>query len=96
MAGNALNSLARVLFRNVLRTHVLSYRDLRLLGVAGVFDSIGFMGEAIVLGWIVLQLTGSPFMVGAALGARMASSFFLGIPAGTVATWLTGGSSCGR
>ena len=67
MAGNALNSLARVLFRNVLRTHVLSYRDLRLLGVAGAFDSIGFMGEAIVLGWIVLQLTGSPFMVGAAL-----------------------------
>ena len=85
MAGNALNSLARVLFRNVLRTHVLSYHDLRLLGVDGVFDSIGFMGEAIALGWIVLQLTGSPFMVGAALGARMAPSFFLGIPAGTIA-----------
>ena len=85
MAGNVLNSGARVLLRIVLRTPALSYRDLKLLGAAGVFDSIGFMGENLVLGWLMLQLTDSAFMVGAVLGVRMVPSLFLGLLAGTIA-----------
>ena len=85
MADNVLNSGARLLLRNVLRTPALSYRDLKLLGAAGVFDSIGFMGENLVLGWLMLQLTDSAFMVGAVLSVRMVPSLFLGLLAGTIA-----------
>ncbi len=63
----------------------LRYRDLRVLMSASFFDAIGFMGEQVVIGWLVLDLTDSPFMVGVALGLRMAPLFFLGIPAGTIA-----------
>lgn len=37
-----------------------------------------------VLGWVVLELTDSPFMVGLAMGIRQAPGFFLGITAGTI------------
>ncbi len=85
MADNVLNSGARLLLRNVLRTPALTYRDLKLLGAASVFDSIGFMGENLVLGWLMLQLTDSAFMVGAVLSVRMVPSLFLGLLAGTIA-----------
>jgi MFS family permease len=52
---------------------------------ASFFDAIGFMGEQVVLSWLILDLTDNPFMVGVALALRMAPLFFLGIPAGTVA-----------
>ena len=58
---------------------------MRLLTVAGVFDGVGFLGEHLVLGWLMLELTDSPFMVGAALGIRMAPAFFLGAVAGALA-----------
>ena len=83
--GNFLNFGMRALLRNVIHTPALSYRDMRLLGASSVFDSVGFIGENVVLGWLMLQLTDSVFMVTAALGARMAPSFFLGVLAGTVA-----------
>ena len=76
---------ARGLARRAVHAASLSYRDLRLLGASSVSDSIGFVGEDVVLGWLMLQLTDSPFMVGAVLGARMAPSFFLGALAGTIA-----------
>jgi hypothetical protein len=43
------------------------------------------MGETVVLGWLTLELTNSPFMVGAALGMRMLPLFFVGVPAGALA-----------
>ena len=52
---------------------------------ASFFDAIGFMGEQVVLSWLILDLTDDPFMVGVALALRMAPLFFLGIPAGTIA-----------
>ena len=52
---------------------------------ASFFDSIGFMGEQVIIGWLVLDLTDNPFMVGVSLALRMAPLFFLGIPAGTIA-----------
>jgi hypothetical protein len=43
------------------------------------------MGETVVLGWLTLELTDSPFWVGAALGMRMLPLFFVGVPAGALA-----------
>jgi MFS family permease len=43
------------------------------------------MGETVVLGWLTLELTDSPLMVGAALGVRMLPLFFVGVPAGALA-----------
>ena len=58
---------------------------MRLLAAAGAFDGVGFLGEHLVLGWLMLELTDSAFMVGAALGIRMAPAFFLGAVAGALA-----------
>jgi len=43
------------------------------------------MGEVAVLGWLTLELTNSPFMVGAAMSMRMLPLFFVGVPAGALA-----------
>jgi Major Facilitator Superfamily len=43
------------------------------------------MGEVVVLGWLALELTNSPFLVGVALGMRMVPLFFVGVPAGALA-----------
>jgi hypothetical protein len=43
------------------------------------------MGEVVVLGWLALELTDSPFLVGAAMGARALPLFFVGMPAGVIA-----------
>ena len=60
-------------------------RDFRVLCLSTVFETAGFAGEQVILGWMVLELTGSPFMVGAAIGAGSAPFFFLGIVAGSIA-----------
>ena len=44
--------------------------------------------EQVAVGWLVFDLTGSPFMVGVAAAARMAPFFFLGIFSGAIADWL--------
>ena len=61
------------------------YRDFRHLWLSGVVQSVGMGMEFVALGWLVLDLTGSPFMVGAASAARMAPFFFLGLVSGAVA-----------
>src|SRR5262245_17680640 len=43
------------------------------------------MGELVVLGWLALSLTNSPFLVGLAMGARALPLFFVGVPAGVLA-----------
>lgn len=73
------------LLGNLLRAPALQYRDFRVLWVASSFKAVGFMGEQVVMGWLVLGLTDSPFMVGVAMALRMAPMFFLGIVAGAIA-----------
>jgi hypothetical protein len=43
------------------------------------------MGEVVVLGWLALELTNSPLLVGVALGMRSLPMFFVGVPAGVLA-----------
>jgi len=59
--------------------------DFRWLGATMVLNSAGMMGELVVLGWLALELTNSPFLVGVAMGARAAPLFFVGVPAGVLA-----------
>ena len=63
----------------------LRNRDLRVLMSASFFDAIGFMGEQVVISWLILDLTDDPFMVGVALALRMVPLLILGIPAGAIA-----------
>jgi hypothetical protein len=46
------------------------------------------MGEVVALGWVTLELTNSPFMVGVAMGIRMLPLFFVGVLAGALADLL--------
>src|SRR5918999_3601181 len=59
--------------------------DFRRLAASVLFNSVGMMGETVVLGWLTLELTTSPFMVGATLGMRALPLFFVGVPAGALA-----------
>jgi MFS family permease len=43
------------------------------------------MGETVVLGWLTLELTNSPFLVGVAMGVRALPLFFVGVLAGALA-----------
>ena len=62
---------------------VLRVLDFRLLASATFFESVT-RGENVVLGWVILELTDSPLMVGLAMGIRHAPAFFLGLTAGTI------------
>jgi hypothetical protein len=57
----------------------------RRLATSALLNSVGMMGEVVVLGWLALELTDSPFLVGVAMGVRMLPLFFVGLPAGVVA-----------
>src|ERR671923_2220291 len=59
--------------------------DFRHLGISMLFNSVGMMGETVVLGWLTLELTNSPLLVGVAMSMRMLPMFFVGLPAGALA-----------
>jgi transmembrane secretion effector len=61
------------------------HHGFRCLGFCVFFHSIGMIGEQVVLGWYILEITDSAFMVGVALGVRNLPLLFVGIPAGVVA-----------
>ena len=61
------------------------YRDFRFLWSSTVVQSVGMGMEFVALGWVVFELTNSPFIVGVSSAARMAPFFFLGLVSGAVA-----------
>jgi MFS family permease len=63
----------------------LRVQSFRYLGLATILNSVGMMGETVVLGWLTLELTNSPFLVGVAMGVRSIPLFFIGMPAGVLA-----------
>ncbi len=69
----------------VLSLALLRLRTFRGLAAATALNSIGTMGETVVLGWLTLELTNSPFLVGVAMAARSFPLFFVGVPAGVLA-----------
>ena len=70
---------------SILSLSLLRIRDFRWLGAGMLLGSVGMMGELVVLGWLALTLTDSPFLVGVAMGARALPLFFVGVPAGVLA-----------
>ena len=75
----------RRLIRNLGSPPALRYPDFRFLWLSSVFNAVGFMGEMVVLGWVLLDRTESPFMVGVGMGVRTAPLFLFGILAGAIA-----------
>jgi hypothetical protein len=65
--------------------HLWAHRDFRCLSVGVFFHTLSMVGEQVVLGWFVLELTNSAVMVGVALGLRNLPLLLVGIPAGVVA-----------
>ena len=63
----------------------LAFRDFRILSGASTLNSFGMLGETVAIGWLVLNMTDSPFMVGVSMALRLAPNFILGIPAGAIA-----------
>ena len=61
------------------------HRDARCLNLGVFFHSLSMVGEQVVLGWYILELTDSALMVGVALGLRNLPLLLAGIPAGVVA-----------
>ena len=55
------------------------------IAASGLAFSAGWTIEALCQGWLVLQLTDSPFWVGAAAGIRGTSQILFGLVGGTVA-----------
>ena len=68
-----------------MRIESLRYPDFRVLGLANLFNAFAFNGEQVALGWFVLELTDSPFMVALIVGVRMSPMFLFGILAGSAA-----------
>lgn len=62
----------------------LHYRDFRLLWASTLMYSLGTGMENVAVGWLIFDITGSPFMVGVAAAARMAPFFFLGFLSGAM------------
>jgi hypothetical protein len=69
----------------ILSFSLLRVADFRCLGASVLLNSVGMMGETVVLGWLTLELTNSPFLVGAAMAVRSLPLFFVGVPAGVLA-----------
>ena len=69
----------------ILSLALLRLGNFRSLATATVLNAVGMMGETVVLGWLTLELTDSPFLVGLAMGARALPFFFVGVPAGVLA-----------
>ncbi len=65
--------------------HLWAHRDFRCLSVGVFFHTLSMVGEQVVLGWYILELTDSALMVGVALGLRNLPLLLVGIPAGVVA-----------
>ena len=63
----------------------LKYKDFRFLWVATACQSVGFGMDNVALGWLVFELTSSPFMVGLAAALRMVPLFVLGVLSGAIA-----------
>jgi hypothetical protein len=68
-----------------LKPALFRLADFRCLAASLLLNSVGMMGEVVALGWLTLELTDSPVLVGVAMGMRALPLFFVGVPAGALA-----------
>ena len=62
----------------------LRYADFRVLLASAVFAGIGFRGQLVAVGWVLLEESDSPLIVGLGIGAFLAPNAFLGIFGGAL------------
>jgi Transmembrane secretion effector len=77
--------MCRVRLKSAPLLKLWRHHGVRCLGFCVFFNSIGMVGEQVALGWYILEITDSAFMVGIALGVRNLPLLLAGIPAGVVA-----------
>lgn len=63
----------------------LHHRDFRIFWIGQLISVTGTWMQSVAQGWLVLQLTGSPFLLGVAVAARSLPVLILGLPSGVVA-----------
>ena len=63
----------------------LHERDFRIFWIGQLISVTGTWMQTVAQGWLVLQLTGSPFLLGLAAAARSIPVLILVIPAGIAA-----------
>jgi MFS family permease len=63
----------------------LREREFRIFWTGQLISVTGTWMQSVAQGWLVLQLTGSPFLLGVAVGARALPVLILGVPAGIAA-----------
>ena len=68
-----------------LRASPLRLGDYRVLCLSTAFQGAGYIGETVVLGWLLLEQTDSAFIVGLGVALRALPNFILGIPGGAIA-----------
>ena len=70
-----------------LRTTFVAFqeRDFRIFWVGQLLSVTGTWMQTVAQGWLVLVLTGSPFVLGVAVAARSVPVLFLVVPAGILA-----------
>ena len=73
------------LSRRARWTGSFRHRDFRFLWASVLFHSLGMGMDRVALGWLVFELTDSPFLVGLSFAARQLPFFVFGIPSGAVA-----------
>ncbi|MBI4200614.1 MAG: MFS transporter [Chloroflexi bacterium] len=71
--------------RTLLDVPAFRYRDFRFLWLSTFLTSVASTSEQLALSWYALTESDTPFMVGVALGLRMAPFFLFGLPAGVLA-----------
>jgi MFS family permease len=65
--------------------HPFRHRDFRVLCLSTMFQGAGYVGETVVLGWLLLEDTDSALIVGLGIALRALPNFLLGIPGGAIA-----------
>jgi MFS family permease len=63
----------------------LRYADFRVLWASSLLGGTAFTGERVVVGWMLLDHTDSPFLVGLGLALNMLPNLLLGVPSGALA-----------
>lgn len=70
--------------RRTLQSGAFKYSGYRYLWVSQLFNSTALWMDQVAIGWLVLEMTNSPLMVGIVSAARLVPFFLVGIPSGAL------------
>ncbi len=63
----------------------LRFPDFRVLAASSVLTGMAFIGETVVLGWLLLERSDSPLIVGVGIALRALPNLLVGLPGGALA-----------